>query len=452
MRMARNRWDAGTRTMTRREALALGAATVAGAAAAPLALSPAMADAVTWQRYKGTQLFLLFYRHPWVDQIVKYFPEFEARTGMKVQYETIPEVQGREKLVVEMTAGSGGIDAWHASMHVEKRRFWKSGWFQPLNAYLDDKTLTAEDYAWNDVTPGAKQAVTQPDKSISALPTFVDPFVLFYREDLFQQRGWAPPKTMAELESYARQLHNPPGMYGFVMRGLKNANATPWAFVLYAMGGRYITPDRKSAMNSPEWIKSMDWYAGMLRRYAPPGVVNFNWYECSAAFMQGQVGMYIDGVNFANQFEDPTRSKIAGKVGYTVLPAGPAGRFAPTFTNAMAVSAQSRHKEAAYLFGEWATSKQSCNRELLGGVGVGRASTWGLPEVKARPKMPLEWYTAYQESVKIGRAGLPEIVDVTQYRDIIGVAIQKAIEGAQSDVVIAEAHKQFQELLDKTET
>ena len=452
MTMARNRWDAGTRTMTRREVLALGAATVAGAAAAPLALSPAMADAVAWQRYKGTQLFLLFYKHPWVDQIVKYFPEFEAMTGMKVQYEIIPEVQGREKLVIEMTAGSGGIDAWHASMHVEKRRFWKSGWFQPLNAYLNDKTLTAEDYAWNDVTAGAKAAVTQPDKTISALPTFVDPFVLFYRKDLFEQRGWAPPKTMEELESYAKQLHSPPGMYGFVMRGLKNANATPWAFVLYAMGGRYLTPDRKSAMNSPEWVKSMDWYAGMLRRYAPPGVVNFNWYECSAAFMQGQVGMYIDGVNFANQFEDPTRSKIVGKVGYTVLPAGPAGHFAPTFTNAMALSAQSRHKEAAYLLCEWATSKQNCNRELLGGVGVGRASTWGLPEVKARPKMPLEWYSAYQESVKIGRAGLPEIVDVTQYRDIIGVAIQKAIEGARSDAVIAEAHKQFQELLDKTET
>ncbi len=65
--------------------------------------------------------------------------------------------------------------------------------------------------------------------------------------------------------------------------------------------------------------------------------------------------------------------------------------------------------------------------------------------------MPLSWYQAYQDSLKIGRAGLPEIVDVTQYRDIIGVAIQKAIEGARSDAVIAEAHKQFQELLDKTE-
>ena len=117
----------------------------------------------------------------------------------------------------------------------------------------------------------------------------------------------------------------------------------------------------------------------------------------------------------------------------------------------MAVSGQSRHKEAAYLFSQWATSKRSCVRELLGGVGVARVSTWGLPDIKAKPKMPFGWYQAYQESLKISRPGLPEIVDVTQYRDIIGVAIQKAIEGAKPADVIAEAHKQFQEMLSETE-
>jgi multiple sugar transport system substrate-binding protein len=65
--------------------------------------------------------------------------------------------------------------------------------------------------------------------------------------------------------------------------------------------------------------------------------------------------------------------------------------------------------------------------------------------------MPADWNAAYLESVKIGRDGLPEIVDVTQYRDIIGVAIQKAIEGAKSADVMAQAHKEFQEVLDKTE-
>jgi hypothetical protein len=40
---------------------------------------------------------------------------------------------------------------------------------------------------------------------------------------------------------------------------------------------------------------------------------------------------------------------------------------------------------------------------------------------------------------------------VTEYRDIIGVAIEKAIEGAEVKSVLEQAQKEFQELLDKTE-
>jgi multiple sugar transport system substrate-binding protein len=65
--------------------------------------------------------------------------------------------------------------------------------------------------------------------------------------------------------------------------------------------------------------------------------------------------------------------------------------------------------------------------------------------------MPQSWYDAYLESLKIGRPGLPEIVGVTEYRDIIGVAIQKAIEGAPSAQVLAEAQRDFQDLLNRTE-
>ena len=60
----------------------------------------------------------------------------------------------------------------------------------------------------------------------------------------------------------------------------------------------------------------MDWYAGLLRQYGPPGSVNFNWNEALAAFAQGQVAQFFDGANFAIQFEDKDKSKIAGKVGY----------------------------------------------------------------------------------------------------------------------------------------
>ena len=181
----------------------------------------------------------------------------------------------------------------------------------------------------------------------------------------------------------------------------------------------------------------MDYYAGMLKRFAPPGVVNFNWYECSSAFMQDQVAQYFDGVNFASQFEDKEKSKVAGKVGYAVLPAGPGGHFSPIFGNAVAVSSQSKVPGPAYFFAQWATSKQSAVKELLAGTGSARTSVWNDPEVKAKAKMPADWSQAYVDSLKIGRLGLPEIVAVTEYRDIIGVAIQKAIEGAKSADVLA---------------
>ena len=91
-------------------------------------------------------------------------------------------------------------------------------------------------------------------------------------------------------------------------------------------------------------------------------------------------------------------------------------------------------------------------RELVAGVGVGRTAAWDSPELRVKPKMPADWYQAYQASLKIGRQGLPEIVAVTEYRDIIGVAIQKAIEGAAPAQVLADAQREFQDLLGRTES
>jgi multiple sugar transport system substrate-binding protein len=140
-----------------------------------------------------------------------------------------------------------------------------------------------------------------------------------------------------------------------------------------------------------------------------------------------------------------------GKTGYTVLPAGPGGHFSPIFSNAVGVSAQSKVQGPAYFFAQWATTKQSAIKELLDGTGSGRASVWNDPEVKAKAKMPPDWAQSYVDSIKIGRLGLPEVVDVTQFRDIVGVAIQKAIEGAKSANVLAQAQKEWQAVLDQTE-
>ena len=306
----------GSRGITRRDVLRLGAGVAAGAAVGPFVLRVAGAgEAFNWQRFKGSKIFIQFTKNPWADTMEKLLPDFEKQTGIKAEFATLPEIQARQKLTVEFTAGSGGIDVWYTSMHVEKRRFWKSGWYYDVSKFLKDPTMTAPDYDWNDMAAGAKAIATQSDGSISGLPAFVDPWILFYRKDLFAQKGLKPPKTLAEMEEFAQKFHDAPKFYGFVARGLKNANAPAWDWVLFSMGGNFQTKDGKASIDTPEAVKAMDYYAGMLKRFAPPGVVNFNWYECSSAFMQDQVAQYFDGVNFASQFEDKEKSKVAGKVG-----------------------------------------------------------------------------------------------------------------------------------------
>ena len=186
----------------------------------PAATKPAAFD---WMRFKGTTLNILLTKNPTNDALEKWIPEFEQMTGIKVVYENIPEQQSRQKLVVDM-AGGGTIDAFNTSLHVEKKRFSKNGWYEKLNDYLKDPTLTPPDFDWEgDVFGASRAGVTTSDGAIWAIPTGTDVWQFWYRKDIFDAKGIQPPVKIEDVEKIAKALHSPPDMYGLVWRGLKNA-------------------------------------------------------------------------------------------------------------------------------------------------------------------------------------------------------------------------------------
>jgi multiple sugar transport system substrate-binding protein len=101
------------RRLTRRSFLQRAAV---GIGAGPFVWTPAGAQGFNWKRFQGKELFLLLTKHPFIDVLEKNIPEFESLSGMKVKWETLPEIQARQKLTVEMTANSGGIDAFFTSL------------------------------------------------------------------------------------------------------------------------------------------------------------------------------------------------------------------------------------------------------------------------------------------------------------------------------------------------
>ena len=89
----------GVQGMTRRDVLRLGAGVAAGAAVGPFVMRVARAgEAFSWQRFKGSKIFMMFTKNPWGDTMEKLLPEFEKLTGIKVEFADLPELQARQKL------------------------------------------------------------------------------------------------------------------------------------------------------------------------------------------------------------------------------------------------------------------------------------------------------------------------------------------------------------------
>lgn len=421
-------------------------APAAGATSAPPA-------GFSWKQFQGQTLFASFSKSPTIDALAPHFAEFEELTGIKLASEVVPEQQLRQRIPIQMAAKESTFDVWDTPLILEKRKFGKAGWFEPLNGYLKNPALVDPDYDLNDIGDAAWKLATQADGTISGF-TFQLPSLLHsYRQDLLDAKGLKVPKSLDELKEVAAALHDPPNVYGFVNRGLKNAQVPNWGCYLYAMGGTWLDENRKLNLTSPEAVKSLELYSGLLRDYGPPGVTGFNWPECQAIMLQGQGAMWTDGANLFSAMEDPTKSKVVGKMAYAFVPPSPGGReVALLGGTGIAINPFGQKKDAAFLFCQWSTNKQNQLRMLVdGGSPVGRKSAWASPEFKAKNRMPQQWVDLAVKAIETFVPLVPDIIPIAEFRDIFGIAVTKAIEGADAATVLKEAQAEFEPIYAKSE-
>jgi len=433
---------------------ALPSLAVAGGAqeAQPTAEGGAGKEGFSWTQFQGKTLYLLNEKVPNNETIVNNIGKFEALTGMKVVIDTLPEIQKRQKIMVEMAAQSSTVDVYTSAIHVEKKSHYEAGWYEILNPYMSDSSITPPDWSWNDFTNAAHKLATHPNGDISTIPLDNSPHIFFYRKDVLAKHGLEPPKTLSQVEQVARKIHNPPELYAFAMRGLKYANAGVFPHTAFGFGARFFDSSGNIKMNTPEWVEALEWYARMLQNYAPPGVVGWNWYEVTSAFQQGQLGMTWDGNMFGGRFEDPEKSQVAGKVGYAVMPGGPAGQVPGVYANGLAINPFSAKKNAAWLLLLWGTNEENQYNSAAIGVTVSRKSVVAdTAFLMEKTGMPEDYVKASTLSTELGDIGLPYIVAVNEFRDILGIAITNAIEGSDPKTELDLAQKQLAELIEKTE-
>ena len=264
--------------------------------------SPAFAD-VAWKKFAGTTLEVNLAKGPRGDLLQRHAAEFTELTGIKVLSEVIPEQQQRQKAVIELTSGRPSFDVIHLSYHVQKRQFEKAGWLADLTPYLKDQNLTAPDLVEGDFSPGGLQFAKNDKGELHSLPWSVDYFILYWNKEIFQKKGVALPETLEDMASLAEKLTDPKeGIYGFVGRGLRNANMTLWTNFFLNYGGEFLDAKGNIQTDGPEAIEATKLYQRLLTKPAPPGVAGLQLDE-------------VDGVLHARPRRDVDRRRRLGAAG-----------------------------------------------------------------------------------------------------------------------------------------
>jgi multiple sugar transport system substrate-binding protein len=327
---------------------------------------------------------------------------------------------------------------------------------EDLRPYIADKSLTNPDFDLADFSKPSMAVATGGDGRINVVPSNQDLFILFYNKELLAAKGFtAPPKTYDELMTMAHALTDPAkGVYGFVGRGLKNANVVLYDNILLGWDQETVNQDgTKLLTDTPAAIEAATWYQKIMKECGPPGNIGFNWNECQTTFMQGRAAMWWDGIGFSAPLLDKTKSKVADKVGFAPIPAGPKTQNCATFIEGIGIpaAASAKNKKAAWLFVQWVTSKEQQAEVLRTGSGTpARLSVYERQDLVENSNFPREWFETTGTSLKIARSGLPVIVPVTEFRDTIGVALTNIIGGADPGTELKKATMAFQPILDKS--
>lgn len=376
----------------------------------------------------GTDIVVALRSLPETDFIVEHLPEFEEQTGINVEIVSFAEQQLREKTVQDLTTGAGQFDVI-AVDSVFVPEFGSTDYLVPL-----DNLLTAK-YDLNDL-PEAVRGLLSWDGTLYGVPVYAEITNLMYRKDLFEEARLEPPTTMDELAETAKYFtENVDGVDGFAIRGLRGdgMNIYTWSEWLRSYGGEFLDENSTPIFNNEAGVTATENYASLLQNYGPDGSASFAWDDVQTAFATGQVAMIIDSNNFYTRLEDPEKSQVAGKVGYAMVPEGPAGRFPANYTLGFGISSVGATTElerrAAAEFLMWATGKEMQMNSIDAGI-VSQTRESVLTSDKFKQAFPADWLQTTVDSWAITDSNYrPLFTGWRTMGDRLGIAVQEVIAG-----------------------
>jgi multiple sugar transport system substrate-binding protein len=304
-----------------------------------LAASAAMTIAVGGAAHaQGGELTLCWAAWDPANALVELSKDFEAQSGIKMNFEFIPWPNFADRMLNELNSGGQlcdlliGDSQWIGGAA-------ENGWYVRLNDFFAASGISMADFM-----PAAVYAYStwpKGSENFYALPAMGDANGWFYRKDWFSRpelqaefkektgRDLAPPTTWTEMKEVAEFFQNRDidgqTVYGvsiFTERGSEGITMGATS-ALYSYGFKYENTagayDMDGAVNSADAVAGLEMYKAIYDCCTPPGYDNAYMEQSLDAFKSGQVAMAMTWFAFfPGLYADPN---VGGdKIGFFVNP------------------------------------------------------------------------------------------------------------------------------------
>jgi sorbitol/mannitol transport system substrate-binding protein len=308
---------------------------------------------------------------------------FEAsHPGVKVKFVTLDENTLRDQVTKDVAAGGGQFDVVMIGPN-DIPTWSKNGWVVDLT-----KDASDPNYDVNDIIKPIRDALSS-DGKLYAVPFYGESSFLMYRKDLLQAAGVTMPTnpTWDQVATIAKKLNNPAkGVSGICLRGKTGwgENLASLNTVVNTFGGQWFNMKWDPQLTSPAFENAVNFYVNLIHDAGEPGAANDSFNECLNSMEQSKSAMWYDATVAASTL-DAAPSPIAGKLGFAAAPVNMTPAAGWLWSWALSIEGSSKHKDAAWQFMNWATSKDyikyDASKNGWASVPPGtRVSTYQSPE------------------------------------------------------------------------
>jgi multiple sugar transport system substrate-binding protein len=352
------------------------------------------------------------------------------QTGAPVEWTTFDTGPLQERLFREAALGDSSVDVGFILNTQAVPR--TAELFEPLDSVLSRDPV--EDLP--DVFPGLVNGMKIGGKTL-AMPYRHASSGLHWNQEILAERGFPkPPATIEEMAEVAKactyRRADGTACVGLCMPGVTYPNVID---IARAWDGDFITPDFKVVADQPGMMNAIKLLRDLFEGGAfPRNFAALSTEDVATWMQQGRAAMALQSMGRNRIFNDPQKSRFAGKIqtGAVPISASLKDRYAVAPAKVeywgMAIPRNAKRKDLSWSFIKAMMTKEATLAMALNGNGPVRASTYD--DAKFRATVP--YADAERDVLKVARVPLPAFDEAARAGDIFKEETESAVLGMKT--------------------